>query len=64
MANEAKTAIESPFLAKDLQQSVKRFVAAGADRKTAQFLANRGGDIVAGVGGDSNTMERYSLAIR
>jgi hypothetical protein len=63
MEMEGRIAIQSPFQAKDLQSSVKRFVAAGANPDEAVELANRGGDIAAAVGGNADMMERFSLAI-
>ena len=58
---EFKTAVKSPFQAKDLMQAVKRYVAAGMDINSAQWLASRTGDIVAGVGGGAPEMERAAL---
>jgi tape measure domain-containing protein len=61
-AHEFQVAVKSPFQAKDLMQAVKRYVAAGANVNTAQWLAERSGDIVAGVGGGAPEMERAALA--
>jgi tape measure domain-containing protein len=61
-AHEFQVAVKSPFQAKDLMQAVKRYVAAGSNVNTAQWLAERSGDIVAGVGGGAPEMERAALA--
>jgi hypothetical protein len=58
---EYRVAVKSPFQGKDLMQAVKRYIAAGATPGQAQWLANRSGDIVAGVGGGSPEMERAAL---
>ncbi len=62
MERQQATAILSPFQATDLQQTVKRYVAAGADANMAEWLTKRSGDIVAGVGGGAEAMERAALA--
>jgi hypothetical protein len=64
MKREADLAILSPFQATDLQQTVKRYIAAGADPKTAEWLTKRSGDIVAGVGGRRTRNGTRSAGIR
>jgi hypothetical protein len=58
---EFRTAVRSPFQAKDLVQTVKRLVAAGAPIGQAQSMTKQIGDLVAGVGGGQAEMERAAL---
>jgi tape measure domain-containing protein len=62
MQRQSNLAILSPFQATDLQQAVKRYIAAGATPEQAEWLTKRTGDIVAGTGGGAAEMERASLA--
>ncbi|MBV9878404.1 MAG: tape measure protein [Verrucomicrobia bacterium] len=61
MFNIAKA---SPFQAKDLVHPIQRFVASGMSLPQAEWLAKRQGDLMAGIGGGAEEMDRATLAFQ
>lgn len=63
MARDAQMAILSPFQGQSLQGLTSELLSSGASVNQAKWLTKKGGDLVAGAGGNAESLDRFANAM-
>jgi hypothetical protein len=63
MARDAQMAILSPFQGQDLQGLTSELLSSGGSVNQAKWLTKKGGDLVAGAGGNAESLDRFANAM-